>query len=120
MDRSCSWRRSILQLTSLDVEVEVRVLTAPVQLDDEMIGGPEARERLHRVFGIGEVETIDRLQPIALLEAEHAEDRVRANAEELEPEHLSVLLKGNDAQVLHELRLSVDDLGDGLPIDVEL
>jgi len=41
-----------LRNASLDVVVEVRVLTATVHLDDELIGRPQARVRFERLLGL--------------------------------------------------------------------
>src|ERR1019366_82874 len=66
------------------------------------------------------VEAVDHLEPIAVLHAERAEQRVRADSEEADAHDLAVLLLRNDARLAHELRLVLEDLVDDAPVDVEL
>src|SRR4051812_48394150 len=86
----------------------------------QVIGRPQSHQGLDRVLGKGQVEAVEALAPIALLESEDAEDRVRTDSEELETDDPPLLLNGDDANGSHELCLSLEDRTDGLPLDIEL
>ena len=86
----------------------------------EVAGGAQARVGLERLLGARHVEAVDRLEPIAVLQAERAEQRVGADAEQANADDLAVLLLGHDARRAHQLGLVLQDLVDDGAVDVEL
>src|SRR6266511_190102 len=91
----CSFMRAS---RSLDVEVDVRVLAAPIHLDRVVVGRPQARVRLERLFRAGHVDAVDRLKSVAALEAPRAEQRVGSNTEEADAADFAVLRLRADAR----------------------
>src|ERR1700722_6976613 len=116
---SMALSRALLR-ASLDVVVEVRVRPFAIHLHRQMIRRAQARIRLERLLRARHVEAVDGLKPIAVLHSEHAEERVRLHPEEADPDHLAVLLLGDDARLAHEIGLVLEDLVDHAAIDVEL
>ena len=78
------------------------------------------QQSLERLLGAGHLEAVDLLEAVAVLHAERAEQRVRADAEEADADDLAVLLLRDDARLAHQLRLVLEDLVDDPAIDVEL
>src|SRR5690606_34061287 len=102
----------------LDDVVDVHALPAAGQADRQPVRRAQARVRRERLLRARHVVAVDRLQTVAVLHAEHAEQRLLPDAVQTDADDTPVLLLGDYARLPHQVRLVLEDLVDDAAVDV--